>query len=464
MDHEARARRTTTQKALHVLIPYLAHRHHRRYEGKTHHFLFDTLLSAGIFGLLAWNAFLLATHAAILQPSVDVVTEAPQETASGATFEIVVTVQNKDDALSSATVELTYPTAFLFAAASQPPLQGTTNRWEFHDVEPEEVLRIAVTGQIVGAPNSDVAFKTVLAAQTASGPVARILTNAVRITAPALTVSLSGPASVESGAPATFTVVLANAGADALRDVSLVLEAPKSFTLTSSAPHASKSAWTFATLDPHAQASVTFTGTFTSAKALDTTLTVRAALRAGDAQFAHDDASLQVAVTAAPTVEDVVTEPSPAVRFASEARYTAASGITVGFGPVPLKVGATTGFRIFFVIQKPDDAYTRAVLTATLPEGVRWLGNAATTAGNAITYDAATRTVRWTVDPIRHSMDVLSGGFDVAVTPTNGDVGRALPLLGTATLSLTGDASATVRAPALTSRTTDLGTRGIVVR
>ncbi|MEK7473505.1 MAG: hypothetical protein AAB668_02125 [Patescibacteria group bacterium] len=113
----------------------------------------------------------------------------------------------------------------------------------------------------------------------------------------------------------------------------------------------------------------------------------------------------------------------------AEARYFTEEGAPMGSGPLPPQAGKTTSYRIFWSVKKSLHALEDFQVTAILPASVAW-GVATSVQAGAITYDDATRTVRWSLNRMPENVNELEASFDVQLTPTEFDVGRFAQLLG----------------------------------
>lgn len=115
------------------------------------------------------------------------------------------------------------------------------------------------------------------------------------------------------------------------------------------------------------------------------------------------------------------------LRVTASARYFTPEGDQVGRGPLPPRVGQTTKYWVTWDAQNILRKVDRVAVRAILPNGVEWAGRAMVTDGDGPTFDAASRTVTWTIGKLERSM---SASFELAVTPTVGQMGSFAVLLG----------------------------------
>lgn len=113
----------------------------------------------------------------------------------------------------------------------------------------------------------------------------------------------------------------------------------------------------------------------------------------------------------------------------SEARYYSEEGAPEGSGPLPPVVGQTTTYRINWTVTKSMHELKDIRVSAVLPNSVSWPKNAIVSAG-VISYDEASREVRWELNKMPDGVNEVTAEFDVAFTPANSDAGRFAPLIG----------------------------------
>jgi hypothetical protein len=89
--------------------------------------------------------------------------------------------------------------------------------------------------------------------------------------------------------------------------------------------------------------------------------------------------------------------------------------------------GAT--YRVVWVVANSLHEISGLRVTAQLPEGADFAANGNIDAGN-LNYDAASRTVAWTLNRLPTSVKSVSADFTVSVTPIAEEAGKNVPLLG----------------------------------
>jgi hypothetical protein len=112
------------------------------------------------------------------------------------------------------------------------------------------------------------------------------------------------------------------------------------------------------------------------------------------------------------------------------ARYYTNEGDQIGRGPLPPKVGSATRYWIFATLGTGATELRDGALAFSLPQGVAWTGRAAVTSGHDA--EIAGDRLVWRVGTIAPHAGVLheapSISFEVALTPTDAQVGTT-PLL-----------------------------------
>lgn len=198
--------------------------------------------------------------------------------------------------------------------------------------------------------------------------------------------------------------------------------------------------------------------------------TIDLAVSLRDAPFSGTDANYRVTVSAEAVIgavdertvnRTVKTTPLefPIVSdatFNAGARYYNDDEVPVGTGPLPPRVGEQTTFRIFWKITNSLHELENLTIAAPLPDGVVWTNRINVSAGQ-ISFDAGSRRVVWTINRMPTSVHELFADFEVAVTPTNAQVGQTITLTDRATFDATDKTVAarlTIGADALDSNLT----------
>lgn len=108
------------------------------------------------------------------------------------------------------------------------------------------------------------------------------------------------------------------------------------------------------------------------------------------------------------------------------------TGGFTNIGPMPPKAEAATSYTVVWKVKNSSNTVANSVVTAVLPQYVQFLS---TPSGSGITYDAPSRTVRWTIGDIKagvgYTLTELQAAFQVTLIPSTSQVGTS-PVLVTA--------------------------------
>ena len=182
------------------------------------------------------------------------------------------------------------------------------------------------------------------------------------------------------------------------------------------------------------------------------TFSVRTALDAPD---------LPLSLQGAPLSSDDAVEAKVATVALLSGRAVFRSSPIVNSGPLPPRAGEKTTYAIVWEVRNFTNDIEEAEVRAALPPNVRWEG-AVSPQGAPISYDASASEVRWRIGRAAAGAGALApaltGAFQVSITPSEIDAGRALTLVSESRLTgrdgFTGDGIA-VRTDPLTTELRD---------
>ena len=118
----------------------------------------------------------------------------------------------------------------------------------------------------------------------------------------------------------------------------------------------------------------------------------------------------------------------------SDAQVSAAAALLPD--SLPLSAGATSTYRVVWVISNSLHEINGVKVTAQLPANAEFAAKGNADAGD-LTYDDGSRSVTWTLDRLPTSFKSITADFTVSVTPSAADKGKDLPLLGQTTFTAT---------------------------
>ncbi|MBU0649104.1 hypothetical protein KJ969_03340 [Patescibacteria group bacterium] len=113
--------------------------------------------------------------------------------------------------------------------------------------------------------------------------------------------------------------------------------------------------------------------------------------------------------------------------FQTIGRYFNEDGEALGFGPLPPRVGETTGYHIFWTITNSLHEIQNIRVTTELPQDVAWTGRTDVSAGD-LEYNEETRLVTWLINRLPTSIKDITVSFEVSVKPDEDDLGTFVNL------------------------------------
>lgn len=108
--------------------------------------------------------------------------------------------------------------------------------------------------------------------------------------------------------------------------------------------------------------------------------------------------------------------------IASTALYWGPNGEQLGYGPYPPQAWNVTAYRVFLRVDNGNQPVQNVTVTTTLPGMTTWTGSYSTSTGT-LTYDEATRTVRWTIPSLAAHTKNLGAQFEVRFLPNHLQIG-----------------------------------------
>ena len=109
------------------------------------------------------------------------------------------------------------------------------------------------------------------------------------------------------------------------------------------------------------------------------------------------------------------------VSLSANARYYDESGAPFGSGTFPPRVGEETTFLLTWSITRTLHALDNVMVTAALPQNVRFNAIRNTSTGS-VAYDEASRTLTWSITSIPSDVALGTAQIEVTYTPSEADV------------------------------------------
>ena len=116
--------------------------------------------------------------------------------------------------------------------------------------------------------------------------------------------------------------------------------------------------------------------------------------------------------------------------FKAAGRYFDESGVPLGSGPLPPKVGQKTTYRIFWTITNSLHELSNLTIATLLPQGVKWSGTPRQVDAGDLSFDDTGRIATWRLNRLPTSIKQVVVSFDVEVTPTAADAGNIMDITG----------------------------------
>ncbi len=428
-----------------------------------------------------------ASAATLLADSVlDVTLASPASATSGQDVVYTLTARNTStERVERVRLLLTYPAGFAKIVAKPSADEGDA-QWDVGTLAPNATFVVTIRGALSGQASSQTELKAQIGVvdSDATFRLQRERSALILIVEPTLNVSVSingssGTVAAEAGESLKATVQYANDSDADVADVTITLRFPgtdsdgKAIAIVDTAAVKASAPFT----QQRGGTSIAWTKSGIpelgrlipgAAGSIDVTLPVKKNARTFgngrnlSAQLVATVAAADVGTTGSGverSTEPLTIRVTTELRLAAEARFYSDEGVQLGTGPLPPTVGATTQYHLAWYLTNTMNSAQDVLLTATLPDDIMFVaGN--TTGGNAITYDAGTRQVRWRVDRLEpgvgQTLPTLEGSFTVSITPTAEDVGTTPTLLSATTLTGTDAFSGAALALSATPLTTEL--------
>lgn len=356
--------------------------------------------------------------------------DAVETIASGQEFTVTLAVQSNASApLSNLLVQAEYPAGFDFTSSSPNPASGQ-NTWRIEDLEPEGTAEIEITGVMtgtesetqilrfsVGVPNERDPYTLASAFSTASSEIS--------IEHPFMEVNLSvngteGDLAIAPGQASNVSVTIRNTLDDAVYNAEVRVQLsgnalsdleirPSNGFYDSNTQMViwdSSSRSDLTEILPGTTEELRFTITPKADSIRTPRLDLAASVRARRVRESSVSEALLGSAAATLRVESAVILTGETAR--DDAGFT-------DTGPVPPVVGETTSYTIVVRAEGGGNDVSDAVVTATLPTYVTWVG---TTAGHgSISYSGPNRTVTWKAGDISAG-SAAEASFQVTIAPS----------------------------------------------
>lgn len=385
---------------------------------------------------------------------VSVSVAAPENVSAGQAFTLDVTVQsNAQETLDNVALEAQYPFGFNVTSATPSANWGTT-LWHLGTLKPGASTVVRIYGTIDGQDGDQRVFRFLTGSEpdkTAAHIKVPFLNTptTLSITRPFIsgTLAVAGKSgssvSVSPGQNIQGTIGWKNNLGDAVSniEVELKLEGPVVDTKSVQSPNGfyqssnNTITWTsaqdpslaqvaagasgilnfsFATLPPGTGGTV-----YTNPKVV---LTLNVKGTRGTDQSSES-------VSAVTTTDVIVGS-----LLSLEAQSMYGGGPYQNYGPTPPQAETPTTYTVQWTVKNSSNAIANSTVSAVLPPYVAYKEGQ-----SGVTYDAASRTVRWDLGELKagtgYTLAARTAAFQVLLSPSVSQVGQAVALTGSAMLS-----------------------------
>lgn len=140
-----------------------------------------------------------------------------------------------------------------------------------------------------------------------------------------------------------------------------------------------------------------------------------------------DDEELESVVSEDNRSNEILNLINSDLQLEEQVRYFDEDNITVGNGPLPLKVGEKTSFKVYWSITNNLHELTNVKVEVSLPEYMSWDEKNRTNVGQ-VDYDSENHRVIWSVGRLPLTVFRADAEFNVSVTPTVDDANKIMVL------------------------------------
>ena len=307
-----------------------------------------------------------ATVTVAAKPELGVAISAPAVLEDGAQGSVTLTYQNTGTAATSATLRYVLPGNGTMVDAAGATVSGASHSWDLGSLAAGAAGTKVVTVKANGAANSTMLHSARLTDANTSASAEAQTTIGVR---EELALTITAPATVDTGDAFTATVVASNTGNAAANATAVNLTVPSGFSVSGADGGTVSGQQISWTLDLASGASATLSPTLTAPAAADTGVLL-AELSAASGKTQSASASVRVTVPAAAIIQ-------AGLQF-SVAEAMAGDQVTLKAGPA--NVGDAASGQVNNVV--------------TLAAGLAPVGTAGTT------WNSANRTLSWSTESL----------------------------------------------------------------
>lgn len=225
---------------------------------------FALLLLGGIF----WYFLSSNGTVALRSDNVLLLIKGPAETTANNEAEYTITYRNGENAsLAGVSMEVLYPTGFVFKSATPAPVTATGGTFNLPPVPAGEDGQVVIRGRVSGSTGETKELRARLRYRLSNFNSEFVVEQSMKSTIlpPDLVMDISGPVDVINGQDMTFSVTFTNVTDEDFTNLALNMAYPAGFSFTSSSVPATKDNkyWVLPKLASGSSSTIDITGSFT---------------------------------------------------------------------------------------------------------------------------------------------------------------------------------------------------------
>ncbi len=412
-----------------------------------------------------WEQKIARTITTLRGSVIELRASLPHNILNRGTVPLIISITNTGNhPVNTISLPLTLPAGFHFSFTSSTKGDVQDNSWNIDLLSPQETVDISGTVTFDIPSNQATQLITFVSQLLVNGyrfsqvPVTHTFT----VVSPQATIEWNWPdgSGLKPGNTYPVTLIIENTGNTTLEQLQVTLPLPAGIV----------SASAFANMN-----NIPVSGT--TARITAAQFASLKQLRAGESAAitfelpirAWPSGGTNLLLTLSPTLEATVPEVTDqqyrttmtsnnisigtALSVQTSARYYTKEGDQLGRGPLPPRVGKETKYWALITVSNNTSNVSPLSISATLPAGVSWTGRSSVSHGKDVTYSANSRKIHWSLHALS-AHDTAQIGFELAITPTSGQLGTTPLLLSNIQVQGTDtfiDELLTLPAPALDS-------------
>jgi len=353
--------------------------------------------------------------------------ELPEKIVAGQTFNGAVIYKNTGEFdLPEIKVQPTWPENFHLSTAEE-------KSWSVDSIKASEAGRMEFTGYSESGTENLIFSFAPSFVFGADEYTQTILTQEVSIIQPQIKLSHSSDSTTAKlGGSLKTTIRYENIGDEPVYDVKITTDSNSSIVEKSNTV-------SIETIAGHASGEVEIETKLRSSISQSSTSVYEHLNIDTRAQAAY---KIEETETASPVTvygQNVATPLTTPIVFRSFGRYASDQGDQLGRGPLPPTVDEETKYWIFWNISGTTNEIKNLTISGQLLSNVSFTGRQTVSGGESVSYDAANKTVSWQTSELSTTFaptaKIVGIAFEVAITPTENQIGTSPTLISNVSLS-----------------------------